>query len=108
MPLKRKPGSIPNESLSLPLEIDDGRWSNIFGYLLGVLSLLCVVLFSLTAFAPIREVVTARGQIIPADDLIEVQHLEGGIVGNIEIKEGDVVSKGDLLISETLKLLGPN
>lgn len=99
MTITSKTDSQKDDHLSLPLEIDDGRWNKVFSHLLVVLSLLCITLLILAFFAPIREIVVARGKITPVGDLIEVQHLEGGIVSKIDAKEGDRVKKGDLLIT---------
>ncbi|MEM8540487.1 MAG: HlyD family type I secretion periplasmic adaptor subunit [Pseudomonadota bacterium] len=99
MTIVSKTDSQKDDHLSLPLEIDDGRWNKVFSHMLVVLSLLCITLLILAFFAPIREIVVARGQITPVGDLIEVQHLEGGIVSKIESREGDYVKEGDLLIT---------
>ncbi len=40
----------------------------------------------------------AEGQVIPAGDVKTVQHLEGGIIDQILVKESDAISKGDPLI----------
>jgi HlyD family secretion protein/adhesin transport system membrane fusion protein len=45
------------------------------------------------AVAPIRELSLARGQLIPASQIRPVQHLEGGIVDEITVKEGEVVDR---------------
>ena len=40
----------------------------------------------------------AEGQVIPAGEVKTVQHLEGGIIDQILIKESDVVKKDDPLV----------
>lgn len=40
----------------------------------------------------------SMGEVIPATKIKPVQHLEGGIVRNIYVKEGQVVKKGEVLI----------
>jgi len=40
----------------------------------------------------------AQGQVIPAGSLKKVQHLEGGIVRNIVVNEGQVVAAGDVIM----------
>lgn len=46
----------------------------------------------------IKEVATTRGEVIPADLVHNVQHLEGGIVSEILIRNGDMVKKGQTLL----------
>ncbi|MBL4711452.1 MAG: HlyD family type I secretion periplasmic adaptor subunit [Gammaproteobacteria bacterium] len=46
----------------------------------------------------IKEVASTRGEVIPADLIHNVQHLEGGIVSEILVRNGDFVNKGQSLI----------
>jgi HlyD family type I secretion membrane fusion protein len=46
----------------------------------------------------IKEVTTTLGEVIPADLIYNVQHLEGGIVSEIRVRNGDQVTKGDSLL----------
>lgn len=46
----------------------------------------------------IKEVATTRGEVIPADLIHNVQHLEGGIVSEILVRNGDLVKKGQTLL----------
>ena len=46
----------------------------------------------------IKEVSSTRGEVIPADLIHNVQHLEGGIVSEILVRNGDYVHAGDTLL----------
>lgn len=46
----------------------------------------------------IDEVASADGQITPVGSLVAVQHLEGGVVEEIAVKEGELVEEGQPLI----------
>jgi len=94
---KNKHG-LPEDKLSLPLEINYGQWSKIFSHLLLVVSILVSGLIGLASFAPIHEIVIAEGQIIPSGNVVETQHLDGGIVSSVNVKEGDFVQTGDVLM----------
>ncbi|NKB54177.1 MAG: HlyD family type I secretion periplasmic adaptor subunit [Rhizobiaceae bacterium] len=98
MALFRKKVGLPQDKLSLPLEINYGQWSKIFSHLLLVVSLLVTGLIALASFAPIHEIVVAEGQIIPSGNVVETQHLDGGIVSSVSVKEGDIVQSGDVLM----------
>ncbi|QMV74092.1 HlyD family type I secretion periplasmic adaptor subunit [Comamonas piscis] len=49
-------------------------------------------------FYPVENVVVATGQVIPSDRVQTVQHLEGGIVTSVHVKEGQEVHKGEPLL----------
>ena len=49
-------------------------------------------------FYPVENVVVASGQVIPSDRVQTVQHLEGGIVTTVHIKEGQEVRRGEPLL----------
>lgn len=46
----------------------------------------------------VEEVASAVGEVIPAGLIHDVQHLEGGIVSEIRVRDGDRVQQGDLLL----------
>lgn len=50
------------------------------------------------SLAPLEEGVAASGQIVVEDNRQLVQHLEGGIVSEIKVREGQMVEKGDVLV----------
>lgn len=52
----------------------------------------------LSLFYPVENVVTASGQVIPSDRVQTVQHLEGGIVTAVRVKEGQAVTQGQPLL----------
>lgn len=49
-------------------------------------------------FYPIENVVVASGQVIPSDRVQTVQHLEGGIVTTVHVREGQTVAQGQPLL----------
>ena len=56
------------------------------------------------AVAPMSSAAVATGVVSPEGSRKIIQHLEGGIIKTLHVREGDVVKKGDLLITldETL------
>ncbi|WP_416547580.1 HlyD family type I secretion periplasmic adaptor subunit [Limnohabitans sp. DCL3] len=60
---------------------------------IGVLGLLIWA-----AFSQLDIATQAYGEVAPADQVQKVQHLEGGIVREIHVKEGQKVKKGDPLV----------
>lgn len=59
-------------------------------------SLLCFIVWAATT--TVDEVTRAEGDVVPTGYVQVVQHLEGGIVTDILVKEGELVEKGDVLI----------
>jgi len=65
---------------------------------LYLLFLIIIVGFIWAAFASVDTVTVAQGKVIASSELQEVQNLEGGIVKEILIHEGEKVKKGQLLV----------
>ena len=62
---------------------------------------MCGIVFLALIWAGITQVdqvASATGQVVPVGSIQAVQHLEGGIVQQIHVRDGDVVQKGDQLI----------
>jgi epimerase transport system membrane fusion protein len=50
------------------------------------------------AFAPLESAVSAPGMVVVGSERKTVQHLEGGIIKQILVEDGDYVNKGDVLM----------
>lgn len=59
---------------------------------------LLLALIIWAAFAKITETTSTFGQLIPEGEIQTVQHLEGGIVAKLLVKEGDNVKKDQVVI----------
>lgn len=66
--------------------------------MLWLLAAMLPVLLLWAAWAPVDRVVRAQGRIIPSTRAQLVQHLEGGIVQDILVREGQSVRAGDVLL----------
>jgi adhesin transport system membrane fusion protein len=66
--------------------------------ILAAVTVLLVVALVWAALAKVDEVTQADGQIIPSSQVQVVQNLEGGIVQELLVKEGDVVDKDQILL----------
>ncbi|MBS4067754.1 MAG: HlyD family type I secretion periplasmic adaptor subunit [Sulfurimonas sp.] len=83
-----------NRDIKMPSTND----SKIIGFGLGVIFLLFVVFGGWMAFAPLAESSVAVGKVSADLDKKTLQHLEGGVIESIHVKDGDEVKKGDLLL----------
>ncbi len=77
------------------LSTDD---SLVIRFGLGVLITVFVVFGGWMAFAPLASHSVGVGKVSAGYDKKSVQHLEGGIIDTIYVKDGDLVKRGDLLI----------
>lgn len=68
--------------------------------------LLTILLFVWMSFAELSQVVRVEGKIIPAGKGQQIQHLEGGIISSINAQEGELVHKGDALLTIDSTLAG--
>jgi multidrug efflux pump subunit AcrA (membrane-fusion protein) len=66
--------------------------------LLVGLGVLFGIIFIWACFAPVDRIVRAEGRIIAAARSQIVQHLEGGIVSEILVREGQAVKAGEVLM----------
>ena len=61
-------------------------------------SALVVFAIAWAKIAKLDEVASGPGEIVPAGSVKVVQHLEGGIVAKINVRDGDLVKKGQVLM----------
>ena len=66
--------------------------------LLYLVAIMIALLLAWANNAPLDEIARGEGKVIPSQQVQIVQNLEGGIVSEILIKEGDKVDKGQVLL----------
>ena len=82
----------------------DAEWARIQQHpvrakrLLYVVVLTIITLIIWAAYAPLDEITRGSGKVIPSQKLQTVQSLDGGIVQEILVEEGQEVNRGDLLL----------
>ena len=52
----------------------------------------------MSALIPVQNYVVASGELEPAGEIQKVQHLEGGVIRAVPVKEGQLVKRGDVLV----------
>lgn len=85
--------------LSQAIQLEESVNPHIIRATMTMVSMAVLVFLGLAAVTNINEVARAPGEVVPYGYQQTVQHLEGGIVGTIHIHEGEVVNKGDVLVS---------
>jgi HlyD family secretion protein/adhesin transport system membrane fusion protein len=84
--------------LTTPIEFEEERGFQAARGRLRVIVLMVAAALLWAGITPIRELSLARGQLILASQVRPIQHLEGGIVDEILVKEGDIVDEGQPLL----------
>lgn len=84
--------------LSQPTILEEAGPPRSLTHLLTVVSLLLVGAIAWAGIVEMRETAVTQGQVMPAGSVYLVQHLEGGIVAEILVREGDVVERDQLLV----------
>ncbi len=72
--------------------------SNIINTAISLSIALIIILVIWSHITQIKEVASAHGEVIPAGHIQNVQHLEGGIVSEILVRNGDHVNMGQPLV----------
>ena len=68
--------------------------------LAGTLTAIVVGSIGWAYLSKIDEVAVAQGEIIPTSQIRPVRALEGGVISRVNVKEGDRVKQGDVLIEQ--------
>jgi HlyD family secretion protein/adhesin transport system membrane fusion protein len=84
--------------LSQSVRLEEAVHPRLVHMTMAGVTLAVVAFVAWASVANIKEVARAPGEIVPRGFQQVVQHFDGGIVGEISVKEGQVVEKGDVLL----------
>lgn len=96
--LKKKKINDIHEFHPLNIEIEERPINPLGRTILWLIISLIVLSLCWLFFAKIDVVVSARGQVIPTGEVKILQPIETGVISKINIKDGDYVKKGDILM----------
>ncbi|MEM8663892.1 MAG: TolC family protein, partial [Pseudomonadota bacterium] len=91
-------GSARTSSLSQAAQLEEPVNPRIVRNTNTVATLSIVAFFAWAAVTNVNEVAHTRGEIVPQGFAQTIQHLEGGMVAEIQTREGNIVEAGDPLI----------
>ncbi|MCV0425226.1 MAG: HlyD family type I secretion periplasmic adaptor subunit [Roseibium sp.] len=94
----RSKSSAQDYSLDMPMELEEGPPPVVYRRVLQILSLGIAAFLGWACFGQVREVAKAAGEIAPAGKVQTIGHLEGGIVAEVLVQEGQLVDKGTPLV----------
>lgn len=66
--------------------------------LLSAITLLIVFFIVWASVSEIEELTRGQGQVVPSQEIQVIQSLEGGILAELLVNEGDIVEKGQILM----------
>lgn len=95
------PGFLDRDDLEFVPDVAAAarRRGHRFAYLLSMMALLFLVVFiAWASFASLDEVTRGDATIVPSSKTQVIQNLEGGILAEILVREGDIVEAGDVLV----------
>jgi adhesin transport system membrane fusion protein len=104
-PAGRRKNAEPRLHPAHVVYMDDLRESLLAQFIPGTMITLYLVAAILVSgvvwakFARVEEITQGQGKVIPASREQIIQSLEGGILADMHVKEGDVVQKGQLLLN---------
>ena len=97
--LKRRLLGAPDERLlALPLVLEEGRAPRVASLIMVMGSAFLAIAIIWASLTTVRELAVAAGQVEPAGSVLTVKHLEGGIVGEILVRDGELVEAGAPLV----------
>lgn len=91
-------GDVAPRRLTQSIALEESPVPGILRTGVTILGALMLVFAVWSSIAEIEEVASAPGQIVPSGYIQNIQHLEGGIVREILIHEGDLVQAGQPLV----------
>ena len=77
-------------------------WRIVALLIIGVIA--CIIAWAF--LAELEEVAVANGEVVPFGQIKVVQHLEGGIISDLSVLEGDYVSAGDVVMRLSRNRIG--
>ncbi|MCK5905539.1 MAG: hypothetical protein KAG86_09660, partial [Gammaproteobacteria bacterium] len=84
--------------LAQAIQLEEEGISNIIKMTIYFSLFLFISIVIWTSFTTVNEMTTALGEAVPSGYIHDIEHLEGGIIRNIAVRNGDAVKQGDLLI----------
>ncbi|NOZ41778.1 MAG: HlyD family type I secretion periplasmic adaptor subunit [Alphaproteobacteria bacterium] len=96
--VKTKPVSYYTRFLSRAILLEESGPPQAVVSTVGIIALFLFGMITWASVTTLNETSIARGEILPASSVKPVQHLEGGIIAQVLVHEGDKVKKGQTIL----------
>jgi len=97
-PRKIRRGDRQTRFLAQSVILEEAGSSGLIRVAMITISLVICAFLGWSAVTNVDEVAVTSGEVVPAGQVQAIQHLEGGIVRDILIQEGELVEKGKVLM----------
>lgn len=94
----RPPSAQQIRLLSQAIALEEGRPPRAAKFSILTCSLLFFAAVGWASVTDVQKIAVATGQILPSGLVQSVQHLEGGIVREVLVREGSLVDSGDVMV----------
>lgn len=84
--------------LSQSASIEEAVAPHVVRTTLIMVSVIIIALIIWASIADVEEIALTEGEVMPSQRVQSVQHLEGGIIKEINVREGDLVEEDQVLI----------
>ncbi|MEO5345807.1 MAG: HlyD family type I secretion periplasmic adaptor subunit [Magnetococcus sp. YQC-9] len=92
-----KQGNKQRRYLAQSVVLEESGLSHLVRLTLGFMAALLIIFLIWASFSSMDEMAATVGEVMPAGPVQRIQHLEGGIIKAILVKEGDLVEPGKVL-----------
>ena len=97
-PVPVKIGGRQARHLAQAIQLEESGTSPLIRFSLILTSALCLVFFIWSGFTDVPEIASSEGSVIPAGQVIIIQHLEGGVVESVQVQDGQLVEEGQTIL----------
>ncbi len=80
------------------IQLEESDAPGVVSIVILTIAFLCIAMVVWAYVTPVNEVAVTQGEVVPTGHNHVVQHLEGGIVKEIHVNDGELVNEGDVLI----------
>ena len=85
--------------LAQAIQLEEEGISGIVEVAIYTILGLIIAILAWMSLTQVSEVTVSGGKVVPVGYIHNIQHLEGGLIGNIFVEDGDRVEAGDLLVN---------
>ncbi len=93
-----RPDPSRTRYLTLAIQLEEGRPPRLMQLSVWLMAAIMICAIAWAAVTKVAQVARAPGEIVPSGYLQPIQHLEGGIIREVLVHEGDLVEAGQVLV----------
>ncbi|MGB0682284.1 MAG: HlyD family type I secretion periplasmic adaptor subunit [Magnetovibrionaceae bacterium] len=91
-------GDRQSRFLAQSVILEEGGTSRLVRIAMVTICMVIAGFIGWSAITEVEEVAVTSGEVVPSGSVQTIQHLEGGIVRDIRVRDGDEVEQGEVLV----------